>query len=54
MSVESLRSDWIDGGVVAEMTTNPTLQKWLLDLQEDLRNIHAKQIELDKKVNPTP
>ena len=54
MSVERLRSDWLNGAVVAEISKSPTLQNWLLDLQEDLRNIHAKQVELDEKVNPAP
>lgn len=54
MSVDKLRSDWLDGPVIAELTNNVTLQRWLQDAQEDLRNLHAKQTELDEKVNPTP
>ena len=54
MSVDKLRSDWLDGPVIAEVTNNVTLQRWLQDAQEDLRNMHEKLVELDVKVNPTP
>lgn len=52
MSVSNLRSAWLTGPIVAEIVKSPEGQRYLLDLQEDLKNLHAKLKELDEKVNP--
>lgn len=45
-----LRSDELDAKSVQEITNNPTLQLYLMSLQEDLRGIIAYSKELEDRI----